>query len=158
LASKASAIDNGDGIIFGWLVHHILIDKEGHDLCVHHMHAFFETFLVVLVDKEGIVKANVPFRMEESKFSVEQVGVIVELYGGGLDRANFGDPSIVKNFVRCLELGEISELDCATIKYDGFFLSSKGVGFLSYMLHILFFYFLDTFGMVLESYSEMFLL
>jgi hypothetical protein len=39
-----------------------------------------------------------------------------------------------------------------------FFVVVQGVGLLSDMLHFLSFYFLDTFGMVLEPYSEMFLL
>jgi hypothetical protein len=38
------------------------------------MPTFFETFPVVLVDEEGIVRADVPFRRAESKYSVEQVG------------------------------------------------------------------------------------
>nr|KUM46517.1 hypothetical protein ABT39_MTgene1618 [Picea glauca] len=39
-----------------------------------------------------------------------------------------------------------------------FFVVVQGVGLLSDMLHLLSFSFLDTFGMVLEPYSEMFLL
>ncbi|MBA0879496.1 hypothetical protein Goshw_011771, partial [Gossypium schwendimanii] len=39
------------------------------------MPTFFETFSVVLVDRDRIVRADVPFRMAESKYSVEQVGV-----------------------------------------------------------------------------------
>ena len=42
---------------------------------------FFETFPVVLVDREGIVKVDVPFSRAKSKYSVEQVGVKIELYG-----------------------------------------------------------------------------
>ncbi|CAI0375425.1 unnamed protein product [Linum tenue] len=42
------------------------------------MPTFFETFPVVLVDGDGIVRADVPFRRAESKYSVEQVGVTVE--------------------------------------------------------------------------------
>jgi photosystem II CP47 chlorophyll apoprotein len=49
------------------------------------MPTFFETFPVVLVDEEGIVRADVPFRRAESKYSVEQVGVTVEFYGGELN-------------------------------------------------------------------------
>ncbi|KAJ1681133.1 hypothetical protein LUZ63_023647 [Rhynchospora breviuscula] len=48
------------------------------------MPTFFETFPVVLVDEDGIVRADVPFRRAESKYSVEQVGVTVEFYGGEL--------------------------------------------------------------------------
>ncbi len=38
------------------------------------MPTFFETFQVVLVDGDGIVRADAPFRRAESKSSVEQVG------------------------------------------------------------------------------------
>ncbi|CAN1358111.1 Photosystem II CP47 reaction center protein [Linum perenne] len=49
-------------------------NKEGHELFVRRMPTFFETFPVVLVDGDGIVRADVPFRRAESKYSVEQVG------------------------------------------------------------------------------------
>jgi photosystem II CP47 chlorophyll apoprotein len=121
---RAGAMDNGDGIAVGWLGHPIFKDKEGNELFVRRMPTFFETFLVVLVDKEGIVKADVPFRRAESKYSVEKVGVTIKFYGGGLDRVSFGDPSIVKKYARCAQLGEIFELDRATLKSDGVFRSS----------------------------------
>ena len=41
------------------------------------MPAFFETFPVILVDKDGIIRADIPFRRAESKYSIEQVGVTV---------------------------------------------------------------------------------
>jgi photosystem II CP47 chlorophyll apoprotein len=117
-------MDNGYGIVVGWLGHPIFKDEEGNELFVCRMLTFFETFSVVLVDKEGIVKAEVPFRRVESKYSVEQVGVTIEFYGGGLDRVSFGDPSIVKKYARHAQLGEIFELDRATLKSDGVFRSS----------------------------------
>ncbi|KAL5643533.1 hypothetical protein ACJX0J_003823 [Zea mays] len=80
--------------------HPVFRDKEGRELFVRRMPTFFETFPVVLVDEEGIVRADVPFRRAESKYSVEQVGVTVEFYG------------------------EIFELDRATLKSDGVFRSS----------------------------------
>jgi photosystem II CP47 chlorophyll apoprotein len=36
------------------------------------MPTFFETFPVVLLDKDGVVRADVPFRRAESKYSIEQ--------------------------------------------------------------------------------------
>jgi photosystem II CP47 chlorophyll apoprotein len=42
------------------------------------MPAFFETFPVILVDKDGIIRADIPFRRAESKYSIEQVGVSVD--------------------------------------------------------------------------------
>jgi photosystem II CP47 chlorophyll apoprotein len=43
------------------------------------MPTFFETF-VVLLDKDGVVRADVPFRRAESKYSIEQVGVSIILW------------------------------------------------------------------------------
>jgi photosystem II CP47 chlorophyll apoprotein len=51
--------------------------------------------LVVLVDGEGIVRADVPFRRAESKCSVEQVGVTIEFYDGELDGISFSDLAIM---------------------------------------------------------------
>ncbi|MBA0841845.1 hypothetical protein Goarm_001705, partial [Gossypium armourianum] len=55
----------------------------------------------------------------ESNYSVEQVGVTVEFYGGQLNRVSCNDPATVKKYVRRAQLGEIFELDRATLKSDG---------------------------------------
>jgi photosystem II CP47 chlorophyll apoprotein len=55
------------------------------ELFVYRMPTIFETFLVVLVDGDGIVRADVLFWKVESKYNVEQVGVIVELYNSELN-------------------------------------------------------------------------
>ncbi|KAJ3667700.1 hypothetical protein LUZ60_018609 [Juncus effusus] len=104
---RAGSMDNGDGIAVGWLGHPVFRDKEGRELFVRRMPTFFETFPVVLVDEDGIVRADVPFRRAESKYSVEQV-----------------DPATVKKYARRAQLGEIFELDRATLKSDGVFRSS----------------------------------
>ena len=52
---------NGDGITVGWLGHPIFRDNDGRELFVRRVPTFFETFPVVLVDEDGIVRANVPF-------------------------------------------------------------------------------------------------
>ncbi|PPS04982.1 hypothetical protein GOBAR_AA15680 [Gossypium barbadense] len=90
------------------------------------MPTFFETFLVVLVDGDGIVRANVPFRRAESKYSVEQVGVTVEFYGGKLNGVSYNNPATMKKYAKRAQLGEIFELDRATLKSDGVFRSSPG--------------------------------
>jgi photosystem II CP47 chlorophyll apoprotein len=59
------------------------------------MPTFFETFPVVLVDEE----IDVPFRGAEWKYSVEQVGITVELYGGELDGVSLSDPATLKNML-----------------------------------------------------------
>ncbi|KAL5676418.1 hypothetical protein ACJX0J_012549, partial [Zea mays] len=104
--------------------HPVFRDKEGRELFVRRMPTFYETFPVVLVDEEGIVRADVPFRRAESKYSVEQVGVTVEFYGGELNGVSYSDPATVKKYARCAQLGEIFELDRATLKSDGVFRSS----------------------------------
>jgi len=42
------------------------------------MPTFFETFQVVLVNGDIIIRADVPFRKTESTYNVKQVGVTVE--------------------------------------------------------------------------------
>ena len=49
------------------------------------MPTFFETFPVLLLDQNGVVRADIPFRRAESKYSIEQVGVSVSFFGGELD-------------------------------------------------------------------------
>ncbi|KAL8247656.1 hypothetical protein R6Q59_008872 [Mikania micrantha] len=80
--------------------------------------------LGILADGDGIVRADVPFRRAESKYSVEQVGVTVEFYGGELNGVSYSDPVTVKKYARRAQLGEIFELDRATLKSDGVFRSS----------------------------------
>ena len=121
---RTGAMNSGDGIAVGWLGHATFTDKTGRELFVRRMPTFFETFPVVLVDEDGIVRADVPFRRAESKYSVEQVGVSVTFSGGELDGLTFSDPSTVKKYARRAELGEIFEFDRATLQSDGVFRSS----------------------------------
>jgi photosystem II CP47 chlorophyll apoprotein len=121
---RAGPMDNGDGIAAGWLGHAVFTDKQGRELFVRRMPTFFETFPVLLVDKDGIVRADVPFRRAESKYSIEQVGVQVTFYGGELDGVNFNDSATVKKYARRAQLGEIFEFDRATLQSDGVFRSS----------------------------------
>ena len=121
---RAGAMDSGDGIAVGWLGHATFKDGEGRELFVRRMPTFFETFPVVLVDEDGIVRADVPFRRAESKYSVEQVGVKVTFNGGELDGLTFDDPATVKKYARRAQLGEVFEFDRATLQSDGVFRSS----------------------------------
>ncbi|XP_060674297.1 photosystem II CP47 reaction center protein-like [Ziziphus jujuba] len=117
-------MDNGDGIAVGWLGHPIFRDKEGHELFVCCMPTFFETFSVILVDGDGIVRVDVPFGQVESKYSVEQVGGTVEFYAGELNGVSYSDPATVKKYAKRAQLGEIFELHHATLKSDSVFHSS----------------------------------
>jgi photosystem II CP47 chlorophyll apoprotein len=86
--------------------------------------AFFETFPVILVDKDGIIRADIPFRRAESKYSIEQVGVTVDFYGGKLNGQTFKDAPTVKKFARKAQLGEVFEFDRTSLESDGVFRSS----------------------------------
>jgi photosystem II CP47 chlorophyll apoprotein len=86
--------------------------------------AFFETFPVILVDKDGIIRADIPFRRAESKYSIEQVGVAVDFYGGKLNGQTFKDAPTVKKFARKAQLGEVFEFDRTSLESDGVFRSS----------------------------------
>jgi photosystem II CP47 chlorophyll apoprotein len=115
---------NGDGIAKGWLGHPVFTDSEGHELFVRRLPNFFETFPVVLTDKDGVVRADIPFRRAESKYSFEQTGVTVTVYGGDLDGKKFTNPADVKKFARAAQQGEVFEFDRETLKSDGVFRTS----------------------------------
>ncbi|PHT34486.1 Ribulose bisphosphate carboxylase large chain [Capsicum baccatum] len=80
---------------------------------------FFAAFVVA-----GTMWADFPFRRAESKYSVEQVGVTVEFYAGELNSVSYNDPATMKTYARRAQLGEIFELNRATLKSDGVFHSS----------------------------------
>jgi photosystem II CP47 chlorophyll apoprotein len=63
---------------------------------------FFKIFPVVLVD--GIVRADDPFQMAESKYSVIQIGVTIELYGGKLNGVTYSNPASMKKYARRTQL------------------------------------------------------
>jgi photosystem II CP47 chlorophyll apoprotein len=121
---RAGAINSGDGIAVGWLGHAVFRDSEKNELYIRRMPTFFETFPVLLIDADGVVRADVPFRRAESKYSIDQVGVSVSFYGGELDGVTFTDPATVKKYARRAQLGEIFEFDRATLQSDGVFRSS----------------------------------
>jgi photosystem II CP47 chlorophyll apoprotein len=121
---RVGPMNNGDGIPQGWLGHAVFTDAEGRELTVRRMPNFFETFPVVLVDSEGIIRADIPFRRADSKYSFEQTGVKVSFYGGSLDGQTFTDPAEVKKYARKAQLGEVIEFDRETLGSDGVFRTS----------------------------------
>ena len=153
---RAGAMNSGDGIAVGWLGHAVFKDKDGNELFVRRMPTFFETFPVLLIDKDGVVRADVPFRRAESKYSIEQVGVSVTFYGGELTGVTFTDPATVKKYARRAQLGEIFEFDRATLQSDGVFRSSHVDGLPLDTFALPFFSSLVISGMVHELSSEMF--
>ena len=121
---RTGAMDSGDGIAQEWLGHPVFTDGEGRELSVRRMPNFFETFPVILVDQDGVVRADIPFRRAESKLSVEQGGVTVSFYGGALDGQTFSDAPTVKKYARKAQLGEPFAFDTETLGSDGVFRTS----------------------------------
>jgi photosystem II CP47 chlorophyll apoprotein len=121
---RAGPMNKGDGIAQAWLGHPVFKDAEGRELSVRRLPNFFETFPVILTDKEGVIRADIPFRRAESKNSFEQAGVTVSLYGGALDGKTYEDPAKVKQFARKAQLGEPFAFDRETLNSDGVFRTS----------------------------------
>ena len=59
---RVGALVNGDGLPTGWQGHISFQDKEGNELEVRRIPNFFENFPVILEDKDGNVRADIPFR------------------------------------------------------------------------------------------------
>ncbi|KAK4375022.1 hypothetical protein RND71_005699 [Anisodus tanguticus] len=104
LPELCGSMDNGNGIVDGWLGHPIFRDKEWRELFVRRMPTVFETFPIVFVDGDEIVRVDVPFRRAKSKYSVEQVGVTVEFYGSELNDVSYSDTATVKKYARRAQL------------------------------------------------------
>lgn len=121
---RVGGMNKGDGIAQTWLGHAVFQDSGGRELTVRRMPNFFETFPVVLTDKNDIVRADIPFRRAESKMSFEQTGVTVSFFGGALDGQKFTDPVAVKKYARRAQLGEIFDFDTITLNSDGIFRTS----------------------------------
>lgn len=108
---RGGPMNNGDGIANGWLGHPIFKDKEGRTLRVMHLNTLYETQPVVLIDKDGIPRADIPFQRSESQLSIEQTGVTVSFVGGKLDGQSFEDPAQVKKYAKAAQFGELIEFD-----------------------------------------------
>jgi len=121
---RVGAMVNGDGLPTGWQGHVSFTDKNGNDLEVRRLPNFFENFPVILEDKDGNVRADIPFRRAEAKYSIEQTGVSATVYGGELNGQTFTDPVVVKRLARKAQLGESFKFDRDRYKSDGVFRSS----------------------------------
>jgi photosystem II CP47 chlorophyll apoprotein len=121
---RTGPMDKGDGIAQGWQGHPIFKDAEGRVLSVRRLPNFFESFPVILTDSEGVVRADIPFRRAESRYSFEQAGITASFYGGALNGQVFKDPTKVKQFARKAQGGEIFEFDREKLNSDGVFRTS----------------------------------
>lgn len=121
---RVGPMNNGDGLAQVWLGHPVFKDKDGEELFVSRLPNFFETFPVVLTNAQGVVKADIPFRRSESKYSFEERGVTVSFLGGELDGQTFTNPLDVKKYARKAQGGQPFEFDKETLGSDGVFRTS----------------------------------
>ena len=88
------------------------------------MPAFFETFPVILIDQGGTVRADIPFRRAESRYSMEETNVVLYFSGGILNATEYSTPSLVKDYARKAQFGQIFTFDKKTGRADGVFRTS----------------------------------
>lgn len=121
---RTGAMNSGDGIAQGWLGHPVFKDGEGRELFVRRLPNFFENLPVVMTDKDGVLRADIPFRRAESRYSIEETGVTATFYGGALNGQTLSEPAAVKRAARRAQLGEPFEFDTETLGSDGVFRTS----------------------------------
>jgi photosystem II CP47 chlorophyll apoprotein len=113
----------GDGVVQNWLGHPSF-EMGTLSLTVRRMPAFFETFPVILIDQGGTVRADIPFRRAESRYSIEQTNVVLYFSGGILNATEYSTPSLVKGYARKAQFGQIFTFDKKTSGADGVFRTS----------------------------------
>ena len=139
---RTGPMNKGDGIVQGWQGHPVFKDAEGRVLSVRRLPNFFESFPVILTDSEGVVRADIPFRRAESRYSFEQAGITASFYGGALNGQVFTDANQVKQFARKAQGGEIFEFDREKLGSDGVFRTSpRGWFTFGHAVFALFFFF-----------------
>jgi photosystem II CP47 chlorophyll apoprotein len=121
---RSGPMIKGDGIVQNWLGH-ATFELGSLPLSTRRMPSFFETFPVLLLDRAGTVRSDIPFRRSEARFSFEQSNVLVYFQGGVLDGAEYSTPTVVKNYARKSQLGEILSFDCKTPLSEGVLRSSS---------------------------------
>ena len=112
------------GVVQNWLGH-VFFEIGTLSLSIRRMPAFFETFPVILIDQGGTVRADIPFRRAESRYSIEQTSVVLYFSGGILNGTEYSTPSLVKDYARKAQFGEIFTFERSTgYKGDGVFRTS----------------------------------
>ena len=120
---RSGPILKGDGLIQNWLGH-ASFELGTLSLAVRRMPAFFETFPVILLDRGGTVRADIPFRRAESRYSIEQTKVVLYLSGGILNGNEYSTASLIKGYARKSQFGEIFTFDKKMSIFDGVFRTS----------------------------------
>lgn len=131
----------GDGTVQNW-VGYSSFESQNLTLSVRRMPAFFETFPVILVDQGGTVRADIPFRRAESRYSIEQTNVTTYFSGGILSKVEYSTPSVVKNYARKAQFGQVLTFDKQSTGSDGVYrTSSRGWYSFSHLVLALLFLF-----------------
>jgi photosystem II CP47 chlorophyll apoprotein len=120
---RSGAMLKGDGVVLYWLGH-ASFEMGTLYLTVRRMPAFFETFPVILIDKGGTLRADIPFRRAESRYSIQQSHVVLYFSGGILNATEYSTPSLVKGYARKAQFGQIFTFDKRTAGADGVFRTS----------------------------------
>ena len=120
---RSGPILKGDGVSQVWLGH-ASFEIGTLSLGIRRMPAFFETFPVILIDRGGTLRADIPFRRAESVYSMEQTNVLLYFSGGILNRTQYSTPSLMKDYARKAQFGEIFTFDKKTTAADGVFRTS----------------------------------
>jgi len=138
---RSGPLLKGDGLVQNW-TGFANFETGTLLLNVRRMPAFFETFPVILVDQGGTVRADIPFRRAESRYSIEQTNVVLYFSGGILSGSEFSTPSLVKGYARKAQFGQIFAFDKRAVGSDGVFrTSSRGWYSFSHLsLSLLFFF------------------
>ena len=108
---RSGPILKGDGVVQNWLGH-ASFEIGTLSLAIRRMPAFFETFPVILIDQGGTVRADIPFRRAESRYSMEETHVVLHLYfsGGIFNATEYSTPSLVKDYARKAQFGQIFDV------------------------------------------------
>jgi photosystem II CP47 chlorophyll apoprotein len=122
---RSGPILKGDGLVQNWLGHPSF-EIGTFCLAIVRSPAFFETFPVILIDEGGTVRADIGFRRAESLNSIEQSSAHLVLYwsGGIYHGLEYSTPSVLKDYARKAQFGEIFTFDFKTSSSDGVFRTS----------------------------------
>jgi photosystem II CP47 chlorophyll apoprotein len=138
---RSGPILKGDGVVQNWLGH-ASFEIGTLSLAIRRMPAFFETFPVILIDQGGTLRADIPFRRAESRYSMQETNVVLDFSGGILNATEYSTPSLVKDYARKAQFGEIFRFSKKTGGADGVFRTSpRGWYSFSHTAFAVFFFF-----------------
>lgn len=121
---RSGPMVRGDGIILGWLGHPSFFLQDGSQVYPRRMPSFFETFPVLFLDREGVLRADQPFRRAEAKYAIDALGLQVLILGGALSGVQLDSPATTAAVARIAQFGELLDFDRSSVEADGVLRSS----------------------------------